>query len=287
MRGLFKHVTVYHAVCVVAVFAWLMSTGSVSELNGYTRDPATALTPDFWPIALIVVWGMVVVIHAAAVLSRQASPRHRARARQRRERRLDRLHDPLHDHAADHDTTPTGPIRRQMSVMFTDIAGSTPLAETLGDDRWAAVLVEHRTLVRATLAGHGGTEVGTQGDGFLVRFEDPDQAVTCAVDLQRCLDARRSDDATVPRLRVGIHAGEAVTDDDDLIGRVVNLASRVVDQAGPDEVLVTEPVAEHLRTPVVLHDRGLQQLKGITGPRHLLAVVWSDDPPDDTVTVLT
>lgn len=273
------HVTVYLATCVVAVFAWLMTTGSVSELDGYAQDPVDALTPDFWPVAIIVVWGMVVLVHTAAVLSRQASPRHRARARQRRERRRTRLD--VDEPTAD------GPTRRQTSVMFTDIAGSTPLAEALGDDQWAAVLVEHRSLVRARLAGHRGTEVGTQGDGFLVSFDDPDDAVRCAVDLQRHLGSLRSDDTTVPRLRVGIHAGEAVADDDDLIGRVVNLASRVVDQAGPDEVLVTEPVADHLRTPVVLHDRGLQELKGITGPRHLLAVAWEHDPPDGSVTVLT
>jgi class 3 adenylate cyclase len=279
VRGLIMHATVYVAACIVAVFIWLMTIGSWSELDGYASNPSQAFTLDFWPIAIVVLWGTVLVIHAVAVLSRRASPRHRVRLEHRRERERERL--------TEKERASAEPARRRTSVMFTDIAGSTPLAQTLGDEAWAELLVEHRTMVRSRLSRHHGSEVGTQGDGFLVCFDESDDAVACAVDLQSRLDEQRRGGSFVPRLRIGIHAGDAMANDDDLIGRVVNLASRVVDAAEPDEVLVTEPVADNLTRPIVLHDRGLRRLKGITGPRHLLAVAWTDEPTTDEVVIVS
>jgi class 3 adenylate cyclase len=171
---------------------------------------------------------------------------------------------------------PAGPGRHWVAVMFTDIANSTTLAETLGDDAWGRVLSEHRTLVRDCLRRHNGTEVGTQGDGFLVRFDHPIDAVACAVSLQRRLAAERDRGAFTPEVRVGIHAGEALADDNDLVGRVINLASRVTSAATPGEILVTEPVADHLGPSVAMTDRGLQPLKGFSQPRHLLSVTWGE-----------
>jgi class 3 adenylate cyclase len=200
--------------------------------------------------------------------------------------------------SADLAAAPTAPARRWVAVLFTDIVESTTLNESLGDEVWAAVLAEHRALVRQVVADHDGHEVGTQGDGFLLRFASPQDAVRCAAAIQRELTDRRAvdgdgdgDGATlVPSVRMGVHAGEAVHHDgDDLVGRVVNLAARVTDTAAADEILVTEPVADHLAADVVLVDRGLRQLKGFDRPRHLLAVVWQPateqidlaEPPTD------
>lgn len=173
-----------------------------------------------------------------------------------------------------------GSARHWVAVMFTDLVDSTRLNNQLGDDAWAAVLKSHREFVRGRIDRHGGTEVGTQGDGFLIRFADPDAAVACAIDLQRTSAKRRARVPDTARLRVGIHAGEVVHDgdDDDLVGRVVNLAARVTDVASPDEILVTEAVTDHLTSPTAITDRGLHQLKGIDRPRHLLAIVWADAP---------
>lgn len=156
--------------------------------------------------------------------------------------------------------------------MFTDLAESTRLNETLGDEEWSRILQDHRTLVRRALTARAGTEVGTQGDGFLARFPTPADAVLCAVDIQR--DLREVGEAAL-RIRIGINAGEAVEDDGDLVGRVVNLAARVAAEARPGEILVTEPVAEYLGTRLDFEDRGVRVLKGVSQPRHLLAVVWS------------
>jgi class 3 adenylate cyclase len=161
--------------------------------------------------------------------------------------------------------------------MFTDIVGSTDLAERLGDGAWHSMLAEHRALVRACIGEHAGTEIGTQGDGFLVRFTTSDAAVSCAIDIQRQMATHRESGELVPDLRVGIHTGEAVSDDNDLVGKVINLASRVTSAAAPNEIVVTEPVADHASPGLVLVDRGLVTLKGIAQPRHLLAVDWHDD----------
>src|SRR4029079_3084987 len=127
---------------------------------------------------------------------------------------------------------------------------------------WHEMLASHRQLVRQCVEANKGTEVGTQGDGFLVRFETPDAAIACAISLQRSMDESRTGGAFVPELRVGIHAGEAVADDNDLVGRGIILGAAVTDAAEPGDILITEPVADHLSPGVALVDRGLKPLKG-------------------------
>ncbi len=78
----------------------------------------------------------------------------------------------------------------------------------------------------------------------------------------------------LPEVRIGIHAGDAVHDDGDLVGQVVNVAARVTSVAEPGQILVTEQVADRLDPGVTLHDCGLHELRGISRPRHLLAVDW-------------
>ncbi len=171
--------------------------------------------------------------------------------------------------------TDQAPVRRWVAVLFTDVVESTSLNQRLGDDAWAELLTDHRRVVRAAVTAHGGVGVGTQGDGFLLRFGSPEAAVRCAAALQGELTSSGPDRDDVLAVRMGVHAGEVVHQDgDDVVGEVVRLAARVTDSAGPGEILVTEPVADHLPDDLVLVDRGLRQLKGFDRPRHLLAVVW-------------
>jgi class 3 adenylate cyclase len=168
------------------------------------------------------------------------------------------------------------PQRRWVTVMFTDIADSTSHNERLGDDEWRRILLDMRTLVRNAIADRNGSEVGTAGDGLLARFGSPADAVLCGVDIQGELNSARESSEFVPEVRIGIHAGEAVEEEGDLVGRVINLASRVTDEASPGEILVTEPVADQLVGKLELEDKGLRELKGLSQPRHLLAVKWSE-----------
>jgi class 3 adenylate cyclase len=279
MSGLIMHAVVYVVVNSLAVFAWMMTTGSRAQLEAYVEHPTEAFTPDFWPIYLIVIWGAALVIHGTAVAVRLlpgSRHRRRARTRRREKRATKQAEDQRSQNVAE-----TGPARNWVVVMFTDISLSTPLTESMGDDAWVDVLTEHRTLVREHVDDHGGNEVSTQGDGFLVRFSEPERAAGCAVDLQRRLATRRASGTFTPEVRIGIHAGEVHQDDDDLVGSVVNLGARVVDAAGPGEILLTEPVADELGAGRQLTDAGLHDLKGLSRARHLLRLEWRDIAIED------
>ncbi|MGH9048654.1 MAG: adenylate/guanylate cyclase domain-containing protein [Acidimicrobiia bacterium] len=303
------HLFTYAAVCGFLVAFWALTSGSFDEVGDIARDPGLARSLGFWPIWVILAWGVAVVIHlgvALVALPGALARRHRELHRRRRRRRhgrsgprdtariaaqvgeqiMARSADALQTIAAGRRSPPSAPSRQWVAVMFTDIANSTALAETLGDDEWTRVLARYRGLVRAAFASRDGKEVGTQGDGFLGRFASPAEAVLCGVDIQREMrDVREQVDLDLG-VRIGIHAGEAVEDDGDLIGRVVNLAARVTDQASPGEVLVTEPVADLLGGDgrggkLALEDKGLCELRGIPQARHLLAVQWHADGEGD------
>lgn len=273
------HATVYVAVNGLLVAGWvLFGGGTVAEARASLTDLDDARTYGFWPLYIMVAWGAALVIHAGAAAS-LALRRVRKRRRRRRSTTTG-AGDALAPagHAAMSSTERSGrdapPGRRWLAVMFTDVVSSTDLVANVGDEAFAESLRRHRSTVRGCIAAHDGAEVGTQGDGFLIRFATPDAAVACAVALQGA--GPFGDDPDALPVRVGIHAGEVVHDDtdDDLVGRVVHLASRVTDAAAAGEILVTEAVADHLQAPIALTDRGLVRLKGFDRPRHLLSVAW-------------
>jgi class 3 adenylate cyclase len=251
-------------------------------------------------------WGAAIVIHLGVVLAvglfgGRARRRRKAMAREARraahelhrqahaakaERRQERMQRRGASGHAETPKPPSGPERKWVTVMFTDIANSTGLTEELGDDEWSRLLSGHRDLVRSLFVSHGGQVVGTQGDGCLGRFPTPAEAVLCAVDIQKEIAQTRHDTDFPLEVRIGIHAGEAVEDDGDLVGRVVNVAARVTSETKPGEILVTEPVADYLGGELRFEDRGLRELRGLSQPRHLLAVRWHEDvspqPPAST-----
>jgi class 3 adenylate cyclase len=262
------HAVVFAVVNAFLVALWLLTGGSVDTLRELGDDPSS-VAADVWPLWVVMPWAAGLLLHAGIYVA--LFPRRIARRQRRR-------------HVAAAAQGRPSPGRRWVVAMFTDIAGSTDLAESLGDDEWARVLADHRRQVRAAIEAHSGREVGTQGDGFLVRFDRPVDAVACAVELHQRLEAAREAGRFTPQVRVGIHAGDAFTDDDDdLVGRVVNLAARVMATAQPGEVVVTEPVADQLDASVELVDKGLQPLRGVSRPRHLLAVEWRPPLADGSV----
>jgi class 3 adenylate cyclase len=243
------HAAVYAAVNAVLVLLWLLLGGELASL----RDPIGAVRDEgFWPLWVMAFWGVLLGLHVAVTL---------VIGRTRRRRRARRG-----------GTSSDGP--RWITAMFTDIVGSTSMNAELGDEAYSRVLSAHRDLVRRTVREHDGVEVGTQGDGFLLRFDGATDALGCAIALQRRMAAERDGDGGAPRIRIGMHAGEVVSHDGDVIGKMVNLAARVADEAGPDEVLVTEPVADHAPAEAAFDDRGLRPLRGVETPRHVLALRW-------------
>lgn len=297
------------------VALWLLTGGTTDALQRITSDPTVAVQENFWPIWVILAWLVALVTHVGIYMSiklfgrkarktrkdvavdaartgiqlareattvvqdaveRRQSRRHGDRGgpgrgkRQRREIALPKIEIPGVRRGT------SGPEKRWVTVMFSDVTDSTSHNEKLGDDEWHRLLGRYRTTVRGAVADRGGTEVGTAGDGVLARFSSPADAVLCGIDIQSSLGKLRAGGEFTPEVKIGIHAGEAVEDEGDLIGRVINLASRVTDEARPGEILVTEPVADQLVGTLSLEDRGLRELKGMSQPRHLLAVVWTD-----------
>jgi adenylate cyclase len=281
------------AVCGFLAAAWVLTSGSFSELSELARDPTLSRKLGFWPIWVFLAAGASLVVHLGFVVAKLFGDRARRRRRRAAERAAQRvtragtqvgaqLGDALAEmlrslavRRRDRTQLTQGPVKRWVAVMFSDIVDSTRLTEEVGDEEWTGVVARYREFVRAAFAARGGEEVGTQGDGFLAQFPNPTDAVLCAVDMQRDIEGVAAAGLGL-QLRIGVHAGEAVHDDGDLIGRVVNLAARVTGEADPGEILVTEPVADYVGGQLELRDRGLRELRGVTQPRHLLAVVWSD-----------
>jgi class 3 adenylate cyclase len=295
--GFVIHLFAYVAVCGFLVCVWALTTGSFDEVSEIARDPTLARELGFWPIWVILAWGVALVIHLGVTIARVPGAIAARKARRARRRSPDaaRIAAEVGEEImqrsaqalrtlAERRKAPAEPSRKWVSVMFTDIADSVTLAETLGDDEWTRVLARYRTLVRAAFASRGGEEVSTQGDGFLGQFSSPAEAVLCGVDIQREMEEVHAQSDLDLQVRIGIHAGEAVQDDGDLIGRVVNLAARVTAEAAPGEVLVTEPVADYLGGQLQFEDKGLRELRGVPQPRHLLAVRWDSGAARDMST---
>lgn len=157
-------------------------------------------------------------------------------------------------------------------IMFSDIEESTALNERIGDHSFVKVIEAHDRQVRRLVRANDGHVVKSQGDGFMVAFADPGQAVRCAVDMQRDLAAARP----AIRVRVGVHVGDAVLRGEDLFGRNVAMAARVAAAAGGGEVLVSDAVLEAvsgLDGPRFGPARQTQ-LKGFAGTHRVHPLLW-------------
>lgn len=167
---------------------------------------------------------------------------------------------------------PLGLSTAHVAVLFIDMVDSTGFNERLGDAAWNTLRTRYLHIMRDCVASQGGTEVSTQGDGLFARFDLPASAVAAAVAVQKRADAEQASSPPSPLLRVGIHAGQVIEDGDDLIGNMVNLAARLTAEAEPGQILVTESVADLAGEMFSFEDRGLRQLRGLSRPRHVLAV---------------
>lgn len=131
------------------------------------------------------------------------------------------------------------------SVMFTDIVGSTELAQRLGDDIAFELVNTHDAIVRAAVAQHGGRVIKHTGDGIMAVFVSPVAAVKAGCTIQLAVAALVPDEGRPDfKIRIGAAAGEPIERDNDFFGSTVNLAARLCAQAGPGGILVSNGVAE-------------------------------------------
>jgi class 3 adenylate cyclase len=172
------------------------------------------------------------------------------RRRERHERHARRVHEhaghrrPTKEERSDRFAASAGqavseirsvPIEGTVTVLFTDVEDFTGLSERLGDIEASRRLREHQALVRREVDIHAGVEVTCQGDGFMIAFDGARRALRAAVAIQRAVSA----DGLEMRVRMGLHTGEAIREDEDLFGRTVIVAARIAAAASGGEILVS------------------------------------------------
>jgi class 3 adenylate cyclase/predicted alpha/beta hydrolase len=155
------------------------------------------------------------------------------------------------------------------TVLFTDIVGSTEMLERLGDGVWRDLLDRHDQTCSEHLALYRGRLVKHTGDGMMATFDGPGRAVECAAQLVKKLAALGL------RIRAGLHTGEIEIRGDDIGGASVHLAARIMDRAGPGQVLASRTVADLMigNLDVAFETTGRHRLKGLAQDVEILAVV--------------
>ena len=162
-----------------------------------------------------------------------------------------------------------------VTLLFTDIEGSTPIAEQLGDLRWLALLREHNTIVRDQIAKYGGFEVKTIGDAFMIAFGSARRAVQCAIGIQQGVSQYSVAHPENPvRVRIGMHAGEPVREGNDFHGRSVIFASRIAGEAAGGEILASALLHELTESAGDIRFEAAREvtLKGLEGRHRLYPV---------------
>jgi class 3 adenylate cyclase/pSer/pThr/pTyr-binding forkhead associated (FHA) protein len=164
-----------------------------------------------------------------------------------------------------------------VTILFTDIEDSTPLIDRLGDESWMELLRTHNAIIRRHVSERGGFEVKAQGDGFMIAFKSPRDAVLAAVAIQRAFAAYNEEGPDeIVHVRIGLHTGEAVRQGDDFYGKNVIIATRVSTQARGGEIVVSSAVKT-----LVEDGGGIEfgegrevELKGLPGLHTVFRVTW-------------
>jgi class 3 adenylate cyclase len=165
-----------------------------------------------------------------------------------------------------------------VTILFTDMEGSTSLTQRLGDAKAQDVLRTHNTIVRDALKAHSGTEIKHTGDGIMASFTSANRALECAIAIQRALAQHNQSNPDTPiRVRIGLNAGEPVAEEKDLFGTAVQLAARITAKAEAEEILVSDTLRGLVAGKGFLFaDRGDVALRGFENPVRLSEVRWRD-----------
>lgn len=184
-------------------------------------------------------------------------------------------------------TPPVGTV----TMLFTDVEGSTRLAQELGPS-WPEVLTDHRRIVRKAIADAGGFIEATEGDSFFATFASPSSALDAAINAQRSLRAHDWPPAVGElRVRMGMHTGDVEHTDGHYVGLEVHRGARVGAVACGGQVLLTDAVRGFFGPNVPAQDLGWHRLKDFPDPIRLHHLVVDDDrradafPPPRTLDV--
>jgi class 3 adenylate cyclase len=184
------------------------------------------------------------------------------------------IRDDIHDATmtatrefVDRDTASRDREQMLVTILFTDIVGSTELMARLGDSAWRDLLERHHAAVRRELAVFHGRELDTAGDGFFAVFDGPARAVRAAAAIVRSIEELGL------TVRVGLHTGECEVSDGKVAGIAVSVGARICGTAGPSQVLVSSTVKDLVSgSELRFTDLGEHVLKGIPEQRRLYAL---------------
>jgi adenylate cyclase len=177
--------------------------------------------------------------------------------------------------------------RRLAAIMFTDVVGFTTLGQT-NENLALQLLEEHRRVVRPIVAKYRGVEVKTIGDAFLVEFASVLEAVECAIDIQTAMHERNSmlPEKERVQMRIGIHVGDVVHSQGDILGDAVNVSSRIEPIAQPGGVCISEQAYDHVRNKLKAPMELLEgkTLKNVRVPMDVYRVVmpWEKRAAEET-----
>ena len=160
-----------------------------------------------------------------------------------------------------------------VTLVFTDIEGSTELAAVVGDEAWAKIIEWHDTTIRNLVEAGGGTLVKTLGDGAMAAFESVREAARSAFEIQKAFTERTERPAV--KIRIGLHVGDVVLTEDDFLGNTVNKAARITAAARGGEIVASSSVRALLGddSEFGFGEIHMVQLKGIEGAHEIARVL--------------
>ncbi len=180
---------------------------------------------------------------------------------------------------------PTGVV----TFCFTDMEGSTRLLTQIGREQYAYVLGEHKRLLKEVVARNGGTVVDDEGDGIFAVFTRARDGVLAASESHQALADHDWSDGAAPRVRIGLHTGEAELAGDAYVGLAVHRARRICEAAEGGQTMLsgtTRDLAEdELPEGVLLRDAGKRRLKDIPRPERLSELAVDADRPSGRVRI--
>lgn len=165
-----------------------------------------------------------------------------------------------------------------VSILFTDLAGSTEILSRLGDEAADILRRRHFEVLRDAIAATDGKEIKNLGDGLMVVFSRPAAAANCAVAMQDGIEAHNRDHPKEPLgLRVGLNHGPTIRDQDDYFGRSVVIAKRLCDRADASQILVSLSARNLVDKAYAFRDLGSLPLKGLADPIPTVELAWRQD----------
>jgi len=173
-------------------------------------------------------------------------------------------------------------FQKNITVMFTDIKGSTSFFETFGDVEGRAMVQRHNSILFPEIEKHGGKVIKTIGDAIMATFEDPASGVKAAIEMQKALEEHnKQQDQKHKRIevRIGLNFGPAVVEENDVFGDAVNVAARVESQADAGQILLSDELYKKVKNEeeILVRFFGEVEIKGKSEPVKLYRVVWSEE----------